>query len=108
MNYDDDKTTEILIPPKPLTGVPLPAVAEELTAPEKAPAANTNNIVHVDFPRARKARDQKTETFYGARAETSALSFNGTPWMREMDLQAPWVIRLLAVVLVVILSILIL
>ena len=44
MSYDDDKTTEILIPPKPLTGV---------GKPEEKPAAPTSNIVHVDFPRAR-------------------------------------------------------
>lgn len=73
-------------------------------------AAVAGNIVHVDFARASRARSARNGQHFIHTGDyhQPIVRFPGMPWIREIDLQAPWVLRMLAVVLVLALSMLIL
>jgi hypothetical protein len=80
---------------------------DEITTKIEIPATKPDNIVRVDFIQAqanRKAK-QAAQAAYSASVIKRSSLF---PRMRDIDLTAPWVLRLVAVLAVLILSMLIL
>ena len=93
MFYDDEKTTELELP----------------TAKAATPAAPRSNIVHVDFPASARLRRPARRPESAMPEPAPVVHMARQPhWARRYDLQTSWVLRLLAVVLVLALSFLIL
>jgi hypothetical protein len=85
---------------------------DEITTKIEIPPTTkpASNIVHIDFTNVERRREPREKR--SASKKASSASQTATPsWtqrLRELDLQAPWVIRLLAVVLILGLSMLVL
>lgn len=78
---------------------------EEITTKLNLTERRRSNIVRVDFSSSAPSRgkNRKTPTLKPPSRAATALM-----WLRDFDLQSPWVLRLLAVMFILILSMLIL
>jgi hypothetical protein len=83
---------------------------EITTKIELKPAKSADNIVHINFTDRRSPKAGRAETSPATltSATKSPMSSQATGWTTHFDVKSPWVIRLVAVLAVLILSMLVL
>ena len=99
MFYDDEKTTELELPGKTVPAPP---------PPPPAPPRPATNIVHVDFPASARLRKPMRRDDAASPEPAPVVHMARQHWASRVELRTSWVLRLLAVVVVLALSFLIL
>ena len=86
--------------------------SNEITREIELPSKARTNIIHVNFnssstPQKRQMGKPKKKTTEKPSAKSNS-SWQWMTWLKEIDFKTPWVLRLVAVISVLILSMLIL